>query len=178
MRLDHAESYVDKRYNYEAPSLYAVFPFRQYAVGRPNIEWAKESFKAMNNPFHYCWFQTGMFAACLGLSEEAKKDILHRSSLFIPGFRFPGFFNSPFDSPPDMDGPGVMQATLQEMLLQVDPYSDKLYLLPAWPKEWDADFKLHAPKETVIKCQVINGQIKKLTVSPKSRRKDIIIDNK
>jgi hypothetical protein len=34
---------------------------------------------------------------------------------------------------------------LQEMLLQTN--GDSLLLFPAWPKEWDVTFKLHAPKK-------------------------------
>jgi len=173
--LDHAERYKNKRSNYEAPSLYGVFPFREFAVGKPNLNWARESYSRMKNPLHHCWCQTGMFAARLGLAEEAKKDILHRSTLFIPGFRFPGYFNSPFDSPPDMDGPGIMQATLQEMLLQSDPLSNKIYLLPSWPKDWDVRFKLHAAHETTVECEYVNGGIKSLTVFPKSRKADLVI---
>ena len=26
----------------------------------------------------------------------------------------------------------------------------KIYLLPAWPKDWDVDFKLHAPQQTLL----------------------------
>jgi hypothetical protein len=34
------------------------------------------------------------------------------------------------------------------MLMQTD--NGKIRLLPAWPKHWNADFKLHAPKRTVV----------------------------
>jgi len=33
---------------------------------------------------------------------------------------------------------------LQEMLVQT--IGDQIILFPAWPKEWDVDLKLHAPK--------------------------------
>ena len=61
------------------------------------------------------------------------------------------------------------------MLIQADPYSKKIYLLPAWPNDWDADFKLHAPYNTVIEATVKNGKLKKLKVTPQSRRKDIVL---
>ena len=63
--------------------------------------------------------------------------------------------------------------TLQSMLMQVD--GKKIYLLPAWPKDWSVDFRLHAPRKTVIDCQYRDGKIQQLNVTPESRRKDIII---
>ena len=171
--LDNAESYKNKRSNYEAPDLYAVFPFRHYGVGMPHLDHATRAYQKMPNGGHTCWMQTGMFAATLGLTEEAAKDIRIRSELFIPQFRFPGFFYSPFDSPPDMDGPGVMQTTLQAMILQTDQFSDRIFITPAWPKNWNASFKLYAPKNTVIEGMVKEGEVVDLKVTPKSRRKDI-----
>jgi alpha-L-fucosidase 2 len=67
--------------------------------------------------------------------------------------------------------------TFQSMLLQVDPYSDKIYLLSAWPKEWDCEFKLHAPNNTDLQGMVINGHVSDLVVTPESRRKDIVFWN-
>ena len=61
---------------------------------------------------------------------------------------------------------------LQEMLMQVD--DRKIYLLPAWPKEWDVHFKLHAPYQTTVEAFVKDGKIEKLTVVPESRKADIV----
>jgi alpha-L-fucosidase 2 len=46
-------------------------------------------------------------------------------------------------------------------------------LLPAWPTEWEADFKLHAPYKTVVSGHVKQGKVTQLEVQPASRRKDI-----
>ena len=62
---------------------------------------------------------------------------------------------------------------LQEMLMQTD--DKKIYLLPAWPKDWDVDFKLHAPYNTVIEGKVRNGQIEEMNVTLKARQADVII---
>ncbi len=59
------------------------------------------------------------------------------------------------------------------MLLQYD--EDKIYLLTAWPKNSNANFKLHAPKNTVIEGNVVNGVLQKLKVTPESRKKDVEI---
>jgi len=62
---------------------------------------------------------------------------------------------------------------LQRMLMQTD--GRKIYLLPAWPGNWDVDFKLHAPFKTVVQGTVRKGRIEKLYVTPENRRKDIKI---
>jgi hypothetical protein len=59
------------------------------------------------------------------------------------------------------------------MLMQTT--DDKIYILPAWPSDWDVDFKLNAPKSTTVECVVINGKIEKLTVTPAERQKDVVV---
>ena len=62
---------------------------------------------------------------------------------------------------------------LQEMLMQTA--DEKIVLFPAWPKEWDVDFKLHAPGGTTVEARLVNGTIGYLKVIPESRRKDLKI---
>jgi hypothetical protein len=54
-------------------------------------------------------------------------------------------------------------------------FGDKILLFPAWPKDWNVDFKLHAPYNTTVECSLKNGEITKLKVSPESRSKDVVI---
>jgi len=68
------------------------------------------------------------------------------------------------------------KVTFQAMLLQTD--GRKILLLPAWPKDWDVDFKLYAPYRTVVEGQVRSGKITRLKVTPESRRSDIIVFNR
>jgi hypothetical protein len=44
-------------------------------------------------------------------------------------------------------------------------------VLPAWPKEWDVEFKLHAPGNTVVECVFRNGKVEHLKVTPETRMK-------
>ncbi len=62
---------------------------------------------------------------------------------------------------------------LQEMLMQT--VDKKIYLFPAWPKNWDVSFKLHAPFNTTVEGILKNGQVVSLKVTPESRRADIDI---
>jgi hypothetical protein len=59
------------------------------------------------------------------------------------------------------------------MLLQ--HAGDKILLLPAWPKDWDVSFKLHAPRRTTVECVYRGGKLEKLEVLPRERRKDITL---
>jgi len=67
----------------------------------------------------------------------------------------------------------VLLKTVQAMLIQTD--GRKIFLLPAWPRDWDVDFKVHAPYRTVIEGQVRHGQLIQLKVTPSPRQKDIEI---
>ena len=61
------------------------------------------------------------------------------------------------------------------MLLQADPSSKRIFLLPAWPASLDVSFRLHAPLATVLEGEVINGTLHSLKVTPESRRADVVI---
>lgn len=47
--------------------------------------------------------------------------------------------------------------------------------VPCWDPSIDGDFKLHAPKQTVVEVSFKNGCIQKLKVTPGVRQTDIII---
>jgi hypothetical protein len=47
--------------------------------------------------------------------------------------------------------------------------------LPAWPDDWTADFKLHAPFETTVAGHVEHGKISGLKIIPASRAKDVVV---
>jgi hypothetical protein len=59
------------------------------------------------------------------------------------------------------------------MLMQTN--EDQILLFPAWPGDWDVDFKLHAPGNTTVECSLKEGEVVRLIVHPSSREKDIVI---
>jgi len=67
-----------------------------------------------------------------------------------------------------------MANTLQEMLVQPGT-GGKILLLPAWPKDWNVDFKLHVPQNTTVEGVYRAGKLEQLKVIPESRRKDVVI---
>ncbi|MDH3346462.1 MAG: hypothetical protein OEL75_04680, partial [Kiritimatiellaceae bacterium] len=68
---------------------------------------------------------------------------------------------------------GILMRATQSMLMQTD--GREIHLLPAWPKNWDANFKLHAPYNTIVEATVKNGEITDLKVTPESRKEDVVI---
>ena len=168
-----------RRSNCEKPECYALFPFRLFGVGLPELELAKETFrlspKGMSGrPRTDGWVQDSIFAACVGDTEAATQRLVERSKRFNKDSRFPAFWGPNFDWLPDQCHGGVNMITLQQMLLQTEPYSEKLHLCPAWPKNWDCSFKLHAPGQTIVQGEVRNGKLVDLVVTPASRKKDIV----
>jgi hypothetical protein len=87
--------------------------------------------------------------------------------------RFPTWWGPGNDWVPDHNWGGSGMIGLQEMLLQTN--GDSLLLFPAWPKEWDVTFKLHAPDHTTVEATLKNGQLKELTVHPAERKKDVVV---
>lgn len=210
--LSPAESWLAERHdsNMELPQLYPVFPFKFYGVGRPDLELARNTWRygytdEAKQKAYFCWYQGGIFTACLGLSDEAReyalakflhpfwpspggKDIagqLNKNTLWklhwmdpdwqVP--RYPAFWDCmDFDQRPDMDHGGAAMIQLQEMIMQT--FGKKILLFPAWPQDWDVNFKLHAPENTIVECSFKNGEIQRLKISPESRLKDVILFNK
>ena len=161
--------------NVETPQLYPVFPWRIYGVGKENLELARNTYfydpEAIKFRSHVGWKQDNIWAACLGLTEEAKR--LTLAKLSNGPHRFPAFWGPGYDWTPDHNWGGSGMIGLQEMLLQTN--GEQILLFPAWPKEWDIHFKLHAPGETTVEATLKDGKVTDLKVLPESRKKDIII---
>lgn len=160
--------------NVEVPQLYPVFPWGIYGFGKPNLELALNTWKydadAVKNRSHVGWKQDNIFAARLGLTDEAV--LLNFLKMQDSGRRFPAFWGPGFDWTPDHNWGGSGMIGIQEMLLQVD--GDKIHLFPAWPKDRDVHFKLHAPKNTVVEASLKDGKIEFINVFPEGRRKDVV----
>lgn len=160
--------------NSEIPQLYPVYPWGIYGVGKPDLETALNTWKydpdALKFRSHIGWKQDNIFSARLGLTEEAKKYNLLKMA--NSDRRFPAFWGPGFDWVPDHNWGGSGMIGMQEMLLQ--EADGKIYLFPAWPKDWNVHFKLHAKQNTTIEAELLNGELKVLKVLPEERKKDII----
>ncbi len=172
--LAPAEKFEQKN-NCENPELYAVFPFRLYGIGNPDLEYAKSALEYREDKGNFGWRQDDIFMAYLGLTDQAKEYLVGRAKNFNKDSRFQAFWGPNYDWVPDQDHGGILTKTFQSMLIQADPYSNKIYLLPAWPKEWNVNFKLRAPCNTTIECSYRNGKVEKLIIVPESRKKDVVM---
>jgi hypothetical protein len=158
--------------NSENPELYVAFPYRLYGVGKPGIKLAQDTFAARRSPANTCWGQDGTQSAVLGLTAVAQKAATAEFTNY-GAQRFPWFWTANHDWIPDLDDGGSGMITLQLMLMQCD--GKRIQLLPAWPMDWTADFKLHAPFQTTVEGHVENGKVSNLKITPKFRAKDVIV---
>jgi len=160
--------------NKECPQLYPVFPWGIYGIGRPGLDTAINTFKYDTDAIKFRgyagWKQDNIFAARLGLTDEAAK--LTVQKLKDSERRFPAFWGPGFDWVPDHNWGGSGMIGLQEMLMQTD--GKKILLLPAWPLAWDVHFKLYAPYNTTVEVILKQGKVEMLKVVPEERRKDIV----
>ncbi len=161
--------------NSESPQLYPVFPWGMYGVGKPGLDTAINTWNYDTSVIKFRsyvgWKQDNIWAARLGLTDEAWK--LTSLKLQNSERRFPAFWGPGFDWVPDHNWGGSGMIGLQEMLLQVD--DKKIFLFPAWPKNTDVHFKLHAPYNTTLEVELVNGKINSLKIFPEERKKDVIV---
>ncbi len=158
--------------NCENPELYAVFPFRVYGVGKPDLAVGRETFIRRLYKGSHCWRQDDIQAACLGLAKEAKECVAARARK-AERCRFPAFWGPGSDYVPDEDHGGVLMEALQLMLLQAD--GGKLVLFPAWPKEWDVNFKLRAPEGRMVKATLKNGKLEARDIAPPLTEEKVVV---
>jgi hypothetical protein len=170
--LAPAEFFADKR-NIENPELYPVFPFRLFAFNRPNVDRALAALEHRWDRGHSGWRQDDIFMAYLGLTEDARQAVVSRARSHDPGERFPAFWGPNYDWTPDQDHGGVLMKAFQSMVLQSD--GEKIFLLPAWPKDWNVEFKLHAPQRTLVEGEYRDGRLVALKVTPESRRTAVTV---
>ena len=176
--LKPARIYSDCR-NSENPELYAVFPYQAFALGKPGLDVALETWNRRRIKRTGGWSQDAIQAALLGLTSEARdlvvKNATDPSPICKPvtAPRFPGFWGPNFDWLPDQCHGSVTMIALQRMLMQCD--GRHIRLLPAWPQEWNVDFKLHAPGKTTVQGRIANGELVDMKVFPESRHKDVMV---
>ena len=193
------DAYQSGRQICESPELYSVYPFRQAWLGVPGkLAMARQSFHVRTTSLDGTddsqavetggWQSAPVQAACLGLAREAARLVsinfndrfIHWTDNVNPDApfperlraRFPAFWECKMDYTPDNDHGATSANALQSMLLQCD--GAKIYLLPAWPEDWDVSFKLHAAANTTVECDYRDGKVQSLKVTPEARRADVV----
>jgi hypothetical protein len=178
-----AQSWKIEYNKWEPIEMYAAWPYRMIGVTRPGtLQLARDTWetvpadRARLCKQDYSWMANLVNMAALALPEEARKRAIYKmANTTAPQARFPAFFGPGHDWIPDHNWGCSGMTGIQEMLMAANPYADgKIYLLPAWPKDWDVAFKLHAPQNTTVDCVYKNGKITRLVVTPASRKADIV----
>ncbi|HSP42252.1 MAG TPA: hypothetical protein VLO11_05235, partial [Luteolibacter sp.] len=162
-------------FSWHMPSMYPLYPYQIYQPGKPGIELMRDTFLhgigEKTRMDHRAWIQGVVHFAHLGITKEAKELIIRK--LGDGPYRFPAFWPPDIDHAPDHNWGGMAMIGLQEMLMQTG--DERILLLPAWPPEWDVDFKLHAPHHTVVEAKVKDGKVEQLEVTPATRKKDAAV---
>lgn len=123
--------------NVETTQMYPVFPWRVFGVGRPDLQVAIDTWTldpwSVQMKSARGWKQDNIWAACLGLADEAAK--LNYEKMANGPYRFPAFFDMGYDWAPDFNRGGSGMIGIQEMLMQRSPSGERIEL-PAWPERW------------------------------------------
>ncbi|VGO18815.1 DUF5703 domain-containing protein [Pontiella sulfatireligans] len=162
--------------NTEIPELYPLFPFTRFsaALGTKDIaEWTMENRIEKNARDYKCWTQDQIGWAYAGNAAEAQDGLIRRFLHTSPRCRFPLYGSQNPDSCPDFDHFGSGSIALQRMLVQ--EAAGEIHLLPAWPKTWDVDFKLHLSGNAVITGLVKDGKLQQWAIEPASRSKNVVV---
>ena len=162
----------------ESPELYSVWPSGLFAPvsSTEDIDIARQTFAARTKYWNLFgdtfkvdmtggWNQSTLFAAKLGLPYEASYLMTMCALNCIDAFdypgmpnygtipaRFPAFWGPYYDWIPDQCHGGNFANALQSMLLQYDS-DNNIYLLASWPEDWDVNFKLYGPRNTIVTTQ-------------------------
>jgi hypothetical protein len=173
--LKPAENY--EHTSWHCPEMYPLYPYELFGIGLPNLELMKHTSLATGEDRlkTAAWLQGNIHAARLGDTALAK-DLEIRKMDNGP-YRFPAFWPHDIDWAPDHNWGGCGMIGLQEMLMQTHALpgeADLIRLFPAWPEDWDVDFKLHAPHQTTVEGSLRTGQGVVIKVTPEDRRKDVI----
>lgn len=155
-RVMPAYEYNNKA-NSENPELYAVFPYRVYGLGKPNLETGRFTYQMREEREAFGWKQDQLHAALLGLTDESIDRMRLHLSCTNTQNRYPGFWGPNYNWVPDMDHSSVFALALQRMLLQAD--ESHLELLPSWSNKWDVHFRLFAPGGRTVELCYEAGEV-------------------
>ncbi len=166
-RLAAAFGAVGEHPGPENPELSSVFPYRLFARDKGDLDVAVGTFRTRAAGDRGGCSPDPIQAAYLGLTNDARDLVVKRLAGVFAGGRFPAFWGPGESWVPDQAHGSVMNMALQAMLVQYD--GGNLSLFPAWPRDWDVEFRLHAPFGTTVECSYRRGQIESLTIDPAGR---------
>jgi hypothetical protein len=174
--LKPAENYEHE--SWHCPEMYPLYPYELIGIGQGDLELMKRTSLATgpDRLEYITWKQASIHAARLG--DTALAQDLNTKKMDDGPYRFPAFWPHDVDWAPDHNWGGCGMIGMQEMVMQTHDLpgqEGRILLLPAWPDEWDVDFKLHAPRETVVECKFESGEMSALKAMPQERENDTFL---
>jgi len=159
--------------NSENPELYVLHPYR--VVTPDTKQTAINSYNMRQFKCNQGWCQDLMNSALLGMTDETVNQVVSRATVGpAAGYRFPGFMPHFQDYEPSSDHLSNMNTALQWMLVQGNDQNNDVILFPAWPcTEWNVDFKLRGPLNTIVQGKYANGKVTNFSVTPASRTNNV-----
>ena len=188
----HYESGESKVHNSEHPAVYAVWPFRQYGVGLPDIEIARKTLaqnsmgkrRTVQRTHNGGWNYRTIETAYAGMTDKMAERLIWN---FEPQpqphpfgeayYRFVGY-DLGIDGDQEQCGNNAGTTALCASILQ--EAGGKFHLMPTWPSRWDVTFKLHQFYRTVMEG-AYDAATNELTLTVQSAKElsaeDIVLHN-
>jgi len=172
-----AQEIIEKvKHNGEIPEIYSAFPFRCYGVAlgtKEIVDWTMQNRINKDTFGNRCWTHDQLGWVMAGNTQETAAGLVRRFRWATTALRFPVYGSELTDGIPDLDHFGCGSIALQRMLAQEG--NGKIYLLPAWPAEWDVDFKLHLEGGVVLTGKVKEGKLETWEITPAKRKADVVV---
>jgi alpha-L-fucosidase 2 len=147
--------------NFEIPALYRLYPFELTGIGAADHELVRNTFDRRIFGITNSWSLDAIWAARLGLGEEAGK-LLAEHAVRYNRFRYGGWDSSNSSVFPDglsvvpyTDGAGLSAFGVNEVLLQ--SHNGLIRVLPAVPRDWSGVFRLRAEGAFMVAADFAEG---------------------
>lgn len=158
----YPRGHVPARTNAENPALYAVFPFALSGLGAADYDRSRRTFDNRICPLHHGWSMDAIWAARLGLGEEACALLFEHARRFNR-FRYGGWdsndsnvFPGGLAAAPFLDAGGLSAFGLQEVLLQ--SHNNLIRVCPAVARNWSGVFRLRAEGGFTVATEMREGR--------------------
>jgi len=158
---------IKNRINAENPALYRVYPFGLSGIGSPDYQRAKRTFEYRTSPLWFGWAMDAIWAARLGLADEACPLLVEHARRFnvfpYGGWHFsahachdkPFPHNRTLYTVPFLDAGGCSATAFNEILLQ--SHNGLIRIAPAVDKRWSGIFRLRAEGGFLVAADVYKG---------------------
>ena len=164
------------KHNSENAELYPIFPFQCVGLAEDSAdlaEWTIEHRVVKDGSRGACWTQDQIDWALAGNATQAAKGLERRFRISTDMCRFPVYAGRGNDECPDLDHFGSGSIALQRMLVQEG--QGKILLLPAWPANWNVDFKLHVSYGGIITGTVKDGLLVTWKIDPPALADKVVV---